>query len=74
MSVVAEVVPMIAAQRFGVQLPRARWKSLQNTNDLARAAVSCNTVFGGLPLFVAYSAAKILPSLLKNDRNVVVLA
>src|SRR6266545_7528254 len=36
-----------AAQRPGVQLPRARCtRRLQKSNDLAREAVSCNTVFG----------------------------
>jgi hypothetical protein len=37
----------MAAQRFGVQLPRRAERSLQNTNDLAREAVSWNTVLGG---------------------------
>jgi hypothetical protein len=36
-----------AAQRVGIQLPRARCTgSRQNTNDLAREAVSCNAVLG----------------------------
>jgi len=36
-----------AAQRLGIQLPRARrMKSLQKRYDLAREAVSCNAVLG----------------------------
>ena len=35
------------AQRFGIQLPRARWNKLLKTNDLAREAVSCNAGLGG---------------------------
>jgi hypothetical protein len=38
-----------AAQRLGVQLPRARCtRFFQNTNDLARAAVNCNGELGVL--------------------------
>ena len=36
-----------AVQRVGIQLLRARWERLQNTNDLAREAVSCNAGLGG---------------------------
>jgi hypothetical protein len=36
-----------AAQRIAVQLPRARWNSLQKANDLAREAVGCNGGLGG---------------------------
>jgi hypothetical protein len=36
-----------AAERFGIQLPRARCtQSCQKPNDLAREAVNCNAVFG----------------------------
>ncbi|MBK9940585.1 MAG: hypothetical protein IPP13_03045 [Kouleothrix sp.] len=38
---------MAATQRVGIQLPRARWESFQNTNDLAREAVSCNAGLDG---------------------------
>jgi hypothetical protein len=34
-----------AVQRYGIQLPRARCKGKpENSNDLAREAVSCNAV------------------------------
>jgi hypothetical protein len=36
--------------RVGIQLPRARWESLQKANDLAREAVSCNAGLDGPPL------------------------
>jgi hypothetical protein len=37
-----------AAQRVGIQLPRARCTgSRQKTNDLAREAVNCNAGLGG---------------------------
>jgi hypothetical protein len=35
-----------AAERFGIQLPRARRDELQKPNDLAREAVSCNAGLG----------------------------
>jgi hypothetical protein len=35
-----------AAERVGIQLPRARWVMPSKTNDLAREAVSCNAVLG----------------------------
>jgi hypothetical protein len=39
---------MVAAQRLGVQLPRARSIAcFQKTNDLAREALSWNGLFGG---------------------------
>ena len=38
---------MVAAQRFGVQLPRARCIGrVQKTHDLAREAVNCNAGLG----------------------------
>jgi hypothetical protein len=33
---------MVATQRVGIQLPRARHNAPSKTNDLARDAVSCN--------------------------------
>jgi len=46
-------------QRFGIQLPRARCtRWLQNSNDLAREAVSWNTVFGA-PVVVARVAGRM---------------
>jgi hypothetical protein len=43
-----------AAQRLGVQLPRARGKKwLQNSNDLAREAVNCNALLAGSLLMAA---------------------
>jgi hypothetical protein len=39
---------MLAAERIGIQLPRARRTgSPQNSHDLAREAVNCNAVLGG---------------------------
>jgi len=38
---------MVAPQRLGIQLPRARWKRPSKPNDLAREAVSCNAGLGG---------------------------
>jgi hypothetical protein len=35
---------MASAQRFGIQLPQARWAKPSKTNDLAREAVCCNAV------------------------------
>jgi hypothetical protein len=35
-----------AAQRVGIQLPRARRRYASKKNDLAREAVSCNAVLG----------------------------
>ena len=36
-----------AAERLGIQLPRARWRSLQKPDDLAREVVNCNAVSDG---------------------------
>jgi hypothetical protein len=36
-----------AAQRVAVQPPQAHRKTCQKANDLVRAAVGCNGVFGG---------------------------
>jgi hypothetical protein len=50
-----------AAQRVAVQLPQARCHHLQKTTDLAREAVSCNGMFGGVPfVHVAGSRAQRL--------------
>jgi hypothetical protein len=38
---------MDAAQRVGIQLPRARWSKPSKSNDLAREAVSCNAGLDG---------------------------
>jgi hypothetical protein len=51
------MVLMAAVQRLGIQLPRARWESLQNTNDLAREAVSCMPVLDGTGFMVADAVA-----------------
>jgi len=40
---------MAAAQRIGIQLPRARWQKPPKTNDLGREAVSCNAGLDGSP-------------------------
>ncbi len=40
-------VSMAAAERYGIQLPRARWRKPQEPNDLAREAVSCNAGLDG---------------------------
>jgi len=37
----------VAAQRLGIQLPRARLVAHSKSNDLAREAVNCNAVLGG---------------------------
>jgi hypothetical protein len=37
----------LAAERIAVQLPQAHHNNCQNTNDLVRAAVGWNGVFGG---------------------------
>jgi len=38
---------MAAAERVGIQLPRARREKCQDANDLAREAVCCNAGLGG---------------------------
>jgi hypothetical protein len=47
----------VAAQRIAVQLPQAHRTICQKANDLVRAAVGCNGVFGdkGVELPIAVS-------------------
>src|SRR4051794_19803522 len=42
-----EITLMVVAQRPAHQLPRAHYRSLPKTNDLAREAVGCMGMFGG---------------------------
>jgi hypothetical protein len=41
-----------AAERSAVSLPRARHNLPSKTNDLAREAVGCNGVFGGIAVMI----------------------